>query len=65
MLGAVFLDSAVYTNDYKEIKPLYGPGIGLRYTTSYGVLKVDVAYGIDNHRKENNLKLHLTFGPEF
>ena len=64
MLGAVFLDSAVYTNDYKEIKPLYGPGIGLRYTTSYGVLKVDVAYGIDNHRKENNLKLHLTFGPE-
>lgn len=65
MLGAVFLDSAVYTNHYKEIKPLYGPGIGLRYTTSYGVLKVDVAYGIDNHRKENNLKLHLTFGPEF
>ena len=65
MLGAVFLDSAVYTNDYKEIKPLYGPGIGLRYTTSYGVLKVDVAYGIDNHRKEINLKLHLTFGPEF
>ena len=65
MLGAVFLDSAVYTNDYKEIKPLYGPGIGLRYTTSYGVLKVDVAFGIDNHRKENNLKLHLTFGPEF
>lgn len=65
MLGAVFLDSAVYSNDYKEIKPLYGPGIGLRYTTSYGVLKVDVAYGIDNHRKENNLKLHLTFGPEF
>lgn len=65
MLGAVFLDSAVYTNDYKDINPLYGPGIGLRYTTSYGVLKVDVAYGIDNHRKENNIKLHLTFGPEF
>lgn len=64
--GAVFLDSAIVTNDYKEDHHLlYGPGIGYRYITPYGIAKIDIAYGIDNHRDKHGVRLHLQFGPEF
>ncbi|MCI6449335.1 MAG: BamA/TamA family outer membrane protein [Succinivibrio sp.] len=63
--GAIFLDSAICTNDYKDKEVLLGPGIGYRYMSKYGTLKVDVAYGIDNHNDGRHLKLHLSFGPEF
>lgn len=64
--ASVFLDSAVCTNSYKEeSNVLFGPGAGIRYITDYGIFKADVAYGIDNHNDKHQLKLHLSFGPEF
>ncbi|MGN1280532.1 MAG: autotransporter assembly complex family protein, partial [Succinivibrio sp.] len=64
--ASVFVDSAVCTNSYAdERNVLFGPGIGIRYITSYGIFKADVAYGIDNHNDRNQFKLHLSFGPEF
>lgn len=64
--GAVFLDSAIVTNNYKkDHNVLLGPGIGFRYITPYGIAKLDVAYGIDNKRDKHGLRLHLQFGPEF
>ncbi|MBE6422302.1 autotransporter assembly complex protein TamA [Succinivibrio dextrinosolvens] len=64
--GAVFLDSAIVTNNYKNDRHLlFGPGVGFRYITPYGIAKLDVACGIDNHRDKRGLRLHLQFGPEF
>src|SRR5574344_66642 len=63
--GAVFLDAAVCTNDYKNRHLLLGPGIGYRYQSAFGLIKVDLAYGMDRHSKNNQFKLHLLFGPEF
>ncbi len=64
--GAVFLDSAIVTNNYKnDHHALFGPGIGYRYITPYGIAKIDIAYGIDTKRDKRDLRLHLQFGPEF
>ncbi len=64
--GAVFLDSAMLTNNYSRDHHIqWGPGIGYRYISPYGIAKVDIAYGIDNQRDKKQIKLHLQFGPEF
>lgn len=64
--GAIFLDSAICTDDYSTQRDLLlGPGIGYRFLSEYGILKVDIAYGIDNHNNSNQFKFHLSFGPEF
>lgn len=64
--GAIFFDSAICTDNYREDHSvLYGPGIGYRYLSKYGVFKADIAYGIDNKREQSQFKLHLSFGPEF
>ncbi|MGN0902398.1 MAG: BamA/TamA family outer membrane protein, partial [Succinivibrio sp.] len=63
--GAVFLDTALCTNNYSNNDLLYGPGLGYRYLSPYGILKIDLAYGIDNKRDNREFKLHLSFGPEF
>ena len=64
--GAVFLDSAICTDDYKKDRNiLLGPGIGFRYLSDYGIFKLDIAYGIDHDEDDRQIKLHLSFGPEF
>lgn len=60
---ALFLDAGYVSNKKdKNIKLLLGPGIGYRYISKYGTLKVDVAYGCQN---DSGFKLHVAFGPEF
>ncbi len=59
---AVFLDSGTACNDYEHADWLFGPGMGFRYISDYGIFKVDLAYGMQN---DSGLKLHFSFGPEF
>lgn len=62
---AVFLDGGVATDDYQRDKEvLWGPGIGYRFLSPYGIVRVDFAVGIEAEQ-ENNYQLHFAFGPEF
>lgn len=60
---AVFLDAGFVSNSMRtNVKWLFGPGIGYRYISKYGTLRVDVAYGCQN---DAGVRLHVAFGPEF
>ena len=44
---------------------LYGPGIGYRFLSPYGIVRVDIAMGIQRNTDERDYNLHFAFGPEF
>lgn len=60
---ALFLDAGMATDDYED-DILWGPGIGYRFLSPYGIVRVDVAAGIQSNQ-ETNYHLHFAFGPEF
>lgn len=60
---AVFLDGGVATDDYQD-DILWGPGIGYRFLSAYGIVRVDFAVGLQQG-EENSYHLHFAFGPEF
>ncbi|SPT70979.1 Outer membrane protein/protective antigen OMA87 [Anaerobiospirillum thomasii] len=60
---AVFTDAGTATDDYSSDDIVVGPGLGYRYISPYGTLRVDVGVGIDNEPKD--VRLHFAFGPEF
>lgn len=65
---ALFLDAGIATDEYEtdfSDNLIYGPGIGYRFLSPYGIIRVDVAMGIDNHTDEHEYNLHFAFGPEF
>lgn len=60
---AVFVDAGIATDDYSKANDvLLGPGFGYRFISSYGVLKVDLGFGID--KDPTKIRLHFAFGPE-
>lgn len=62
---AIFLDGGVATDDYQRDKELlWGPGIGYRFLSPYGIVRADFAVGLEAE-EENNYQLHFAFGPEF
>ena len=59
--GAVFIDAGRAVDDWRDYKPALGYGVGLRYRSPIGPLKVDLAYG-DELKK---FRLHFTVGIAF
>ena len=59
--GAVFIDAGRAVADWRDYKPALGYGVGLRYRSPIGPLKVDLAYG-DGLKK---FRLHFTVGIAF
>lgn len=65
--AAVFLDAGLVTDDYAtntEDDLILGPGVGYRFMSPYGAVRVDFAVGIQ-HDEERNYRIHFAFGPEF
>ncbi|WP_437125704.1 autotransporter assembly complex protein TamA [Aeromonas diversa] len=60
-LGALFVDGGTATNDYAEPWKI-GTGVGVRWVTPIGMVRVDVAVGISEEEKP--LRLHFALGPE-
>lgn len=58
---AMFMDAGTACDDYNDSNIVYGPGIGFRYITPYGTVRVDIAYGL---QRDSGLRLHFFFGPE-
>ncbi len=59
--GAVFIDAGRAAGSWGDLKPAIGVGVGLRYRSPVGPIKLDLAYG----EEEARLRLHLTVGLAF
>jgi translocation and assembly module TamA len=61
ILGAVFIDAGRAANDWTDFKPALGYGVGLRWRSPVGPLRLDWAYG-EELRKG---RLHFSVGIAF
>ncbi len=59
---AVFADSGNAFSDYNNLDFKTGAGVGIRWLSPIGPVRVDVASALDD---DNKLRLHITMGPEF
>ncbi|HEH9396974.1 MULTISPECIES: autotransporter assembly complex protein TamA [Aeromonas] len=60
-LGALFVDGGTATEDYSEAWKI-GTGVGVRWVTPIGQVRLDLAVGISEEDKP--LRLHFALGPE-
>lgn len=59
--GAVFVDAGNAAERWEDFKPVYGYGVGVRWRSPIGPLRVDLAYG----EAESSLRLHVSVGVSF
>ncbi len=58
---AAFVDAGNAANRWKDLSPAWGYGLGLRWRSPVGPLRIDLAYGEEVHR----VRLHLSVGIAF
>jgi len=58
---AVFVDAGNAANEWNELKPAAGYGVGLRWRSPVGPLRLDLAYG----QEVRKARLHLSVGIAF
>jgi translocation and assembly module TamA len=58
---AAFIDAGRAAERFSDLKPAYGYGVGLRWRSPVGPLKVDVAHG----NEAKGVRLHLSVGIAF
>jgi len=58
---AAFIDAGNAADRWTDLKPVFGYGLGLRWRSPVGPLRVDVAYG----QEERRARLHLSVGIAF
>jgi translocation and assembly module TamA len=61
LMGAVFIDAGRAAQDWKGLRPALGYGVGVRYGSPVGRLKLDLAWG----QEVRKLRLHLSVGVPF
>lgn len=59
--GAVFADAGRAAVSFSELRPAVGLGVGLRYRSPVGPLRLDLAWGEETRR----LRLHFSVGVTF
>ncbi|MEX0617577.1 MAG: autotransporter assembly complex family protein [Pseudohongiellaceae bacterium] len=58
---AVFLDAGNAFTDYSDYELKKGAGIGLRWVSPIGPIRIDLASALDD---DSQLRLHITMGPD-
>ncbi len=58
--GAVFVDAGNASNRWKDMRPQFGVGPGIRWRSPVGALRVDVAYGVDLHKWRLEVSLGIS-----
>lgn len=58
---AAFVDAGRAAQNFGSLHPAYGAGLGIRWRSPVGPLKVDWAYGNETHK----MRLHLSVGIAF
>lgn len=59
--GAMFIDAGQAANSFSELRPVVGSGIGLRWRSPVGPLRLDLAYG----EAVRKARLHFSVGISF
>ena len=59
--GAVFVDAGNAANSFAELRPVWGAGVGLRWRSPVGPLRLDWAWGHETRRA----RLHFSVGIAF
>jgi translocation and assembly module TamA len=59
---AIFADSGNAFSDFADVQFKTSAGMGIRWMSPIGPVRVDVASALDD---DNKLRLHITMGPEF
>jgi translocation and assembly module TamA len=59
--GAAFLDAGNTAPDWKSLSPALGYGVGLRWRSPVGALRMDLAYG----QQVRKVRLHFSVGITF
>lgn len=59
--GAVFVDAGNAANDFKDLRPAIGAGVGVRWRSPVGPLRLDWAYG----NKTRQGRFHFSVGIAF
>ncbi|MEI7213898.1 autotransporter assembly complex family protein [Pectobacterium versatile] len=62
--GAVFVDSGEAVNDIKRSNFKTGTGVGVRWASPIGPVKLDVAMPIGDAEKKNDVQFYIALGPE-
>ena len=62
--AAVFLDAGNALNDFGG-KIRFGTGVGARWISPVGLIRIDFGFGLDKPEGERPLRLHLSIGPDF
>ncbi len=60
---SLFLDGGNAFNEFDDIDPKLGTGIGLRWRSPVGVARVDIGIPLDD--SEDSFQIYITVGPEF
>jgi translocation and assembly module TamA len=58
---AAFIDAGNAADSFKGIRPAVGYGLGLRWRSPVGPLRVDVAYGQETKQVRTHLSVGITF----
>lgn len=61
--GAVFVDAGDAFNETNELDWQVGVGVGLRWRSPVGPVRVDIARGLGD-QAQDSVRLHLTIGPD-
>jgi len=61
LMGAVFVDAGNAADRWQDLKPVVGVGVGLRYRSPVGPIRLDVAYG----EATGSVRLHFSAGVRF
>jgi translocation and assembly module TamA len=59
--GAVFVDAGNAADNFGSIRPVYGTGVGVRWRSPVGPLRLDWAYGSETHKG----RIHFSVGIAF
>lgn len=59
---AAFVDAGNVVNEIADYDPVFGAGLGLRWRSPVGPIRLDLAHGFDN--PDENFRIHLTIGPD-
>ena len=60
---AAFFDAGNAFNDFGDIRPRYGTGLGLRWRSPVGLARIDVGVPVFDSKK--GIEVYITVGPEF
>lgn len=59
--GAIFIDAGRAAKSFSDLKPAYGVGVGVRYRSPVGPLRLDLAWG----EEVKKLRMHFSVGIAF